>query len=53
MKPFGTHLGLAIARVILFPQAREFVPIEPRPACLQAVEKFEVAACEYRHDNAS
>jgi hypothetical protein len=53
MKPFGVGLGLGLAGlVVLFPEARKFVPIESRPARLQAVEKFEVAAGEYRHDNA-
>lgn len=53
LKPFGVSLGSGVARgIILSLEAREFIPIEPRPACPQAVEKFEVAACEYRHDNA-
>ncbi len=42
----------ATSVVILFQEAREFVPIEPPPACLQAGEKFEFVACEDRHKNA-
>jgi len=37
--------------VILFEKAREFVPIEPAPACPQAGEKFEFARCKNRHAN--
>ena len=52
MKPFGTGFVFGGPRpVILFQETREFVPIEPAPACPQANEKLEFAACEYRHAN--
>ena len=49
MKPVGgVGFGLGLAPlVVLFPKAREFVPVKPRPACPQAVEKFEFAAGKY------
>jgi hypothetical protein len=42
-----------IADIILFQEARELIPIEPAPACAQAGEKFDFAACEKRHENAT
>jgi hypothetical protein len=39
----------AASDVILFQQARELDPVERCPAALQAGEKFEFAASEYRH----
>jgi hypothetical protein len=49
----GMRLVPGVARaVILFQQAREFVPIESLPARAQAGKEFELAACEDRHDNA-
>jgi hypothetical protein len=42
----------AASDLLLFEQARELDPIARRPAALQADEKFEFAACEYRHGKA-
>jgi hypothetical protein len=47
----GFGSGVAWA-VIVFQETRELVPIEPPPACPQAGEKFEFAACENRHNSA-
>jgi hypothetical protein len=59
MKPFerldrgARGFGSGVAWIVtLFQETRELVAIEPPPACPQAGEKFEFAACEDRHNSA-
>jgi hypothetical protein len=49
----GMGFGSGVAWIVtLFQETRELVAIEPPPACPQAGEKFEFAACENRHNSA-
>jgi len=46
----GSDVASAVgAVVILLQKTREFVPIEPPPACPQAGQKFEFADRKNRH----
>jgi hypothetical protein len=47
----GRAAGVASV-VILLQETRELGAIEPAPACVQAAQEFELAACEYRHGSA-
>ena len=49
----GTGVVADVASVVILVQeTREFVVVEPAPACVQAAQEFELAACEYRHGSA-